>query len=62
MLAHAREPRFRERGDHRETALASMPARRADVADLERNLGYHPRTTVEEGAARFVDYPVGGQA
>jgi UDP-glucuronate 4-epimerase len=33
-----------------------VPATRADVADLERDVGYRPRTTVEEGVARFVEW------
>jgi len=31
-----------------------VPATRADVADLVRDFGYRPRTTVEEGVARFI--------
>ncbi|HEY8200898.1 MAG TPA: NAD-dependent epimerase, partial [Actinomycetota bacterium] len=31
-----------------------VPATRADVDDLVRDFGYRPRTTVEEGIARFV--------
>jgi UDP-glucuronate 4-epimerase len=31
-----------------------VPATRADVADLARDFGYRPRTSVEEGVARFV--------
>ncbi len=33
-----------------------VPATRADVDDLARDFGYRPRTTVEEGVARFVDW------
>jgi UDP-glucuronate 4-epimerase len=33
-----------------------VPATRADVADLARDFGYRPRTSVEEGVARFVDW------
>jgi UDP-glucuronate 4-epimerase len=33
-----------------------VPATRADVGDLARDLGYRPRTTIEEGVARFVDW------
>ena len=33
-----------------------VPATRADIADLERDFGYRPRTSVEEGVARFVDW------
>ena len=33
-----------------------VPATRADVEDLERDFGYRPRTTVEEGVTRFVDW------
>jgi UDP-glucuronate 4-epimerase len=33
-----------------------VPATRADVSDLARDFGYRPRTTVEEGVARFVDW------
>jgi UDP-glucuronate 4-epimerase len=33
-----------------------VPATRADVADLARDFGYHPRTPVEDGVARFVDW------
>jgi UDP-glucuronate 4-epimerase len=33
-----------------------VPATRADVADLVRDVGYRPRTTVEEGVARFVSW------
>jgi UDP-glucuronate 4-epimerase len=33
-----------------------VPATRADVSDLARDVGYRPRTTVEEGVARFVDW------
>ena len=33
-----------------------VPATRADVADLMRAFGYRPRTTVEEGIARFVEW------
>jgi UDP-glucuronate 4-epimerase len=33
-----------------------VPATQADVSDLARDFGYHPRTTVEEGVARFVEW------
>ena len=33
-----------------------VPATRADVSDLARDVGYRPRTTVEEGVARFVEW------
>jgi UDP-glucuronate 4-epimerase len=33
-----------------------VPATRADVSDLARDVGYQPRTTVEEGVARFVEW------
>jgi UDP-glucuronate 4-epimerase len=33
-----------------------VPATRADVDDLERDFGFRPRTTVEEGVARFVEW------
>jgi UDP-glucuronate 4-epimerase len=33
-----------------------VPATRADVDDLERDFGFRPRTTVEEGVARFVKW------
>lgn len=33
-----------------------VPATRADVADLVRDFGYRPRTTVEEGVARFIEW------
>jgi UDP-glucuronate 4-epimerase len=33
-----------------------VPATRADVDDLGRDFGYRPRTTVEEGVARFVEW------
>jgi UDP-glucuronate 4-epimerase len=33
-----------------------VPATRADVDDLVRDFGYRPRTTVEEGVARFVEW------
>jgi UDP-glucuronate 4-epimerase len=33
-----------------------VPVTRADVDDLARDFGYRPRTTVEEGVARFVDW------
>ncbi|MCZ7597713.1 MAG: NAD-dependent epimerase [Gammaproteobacteria bacterium] len=33
-----------------------VPATTADVTALERDLGYRPATTVEEGVARFVDW------
>jgi UDP-glucuronate 4-epimerase len=33
-----------------------VPATRADVDDLARDFGYRPRTTVEEGVARFVEW------
>jgi UDP-glucuronate 4-epimerase len=33
-----------------------VPATRADVSDLARDIGYQPRTTVEEGVARFVQW------
>ena len=32
-----------------------VPITRADVDDLARDFGYRPRTTVEEGVARFVE-------
>ena len=35
-------------GDVRETF--------ADVADLEREFGFHPRTSIEDGLARMVDW------
>ena len=28
----------------------------ADVSDLERDVGFRPRTTVEEGVRRFVEW------
>jgi UDP-glucuronate 4-epimerase len=31
-------------------------ATRADVSDLERDVGYRPRTPIEEGVARFVEW------
>jgi UDP-glucuronate 4-epimerase len=33
-----------------------VPVTRADVEDLARDFGYRPRTTVEEGIARFVEW------
>ena len=33
-----------------------VPVTRADVDDLSRDFGYRPRTTVEEGVARFVEW------
>ncbi len=33
-----------------------VPATCADVARLEKDLGYRPQTTVDEGVARFVDW------
>ena len=33
-----------------------VPATMADVSALERDLGYRPTTTVEEGVARFVEW------
>ena len=33
-----------------------VPATFADVADLERDFGFKPRTTIEEGVARFVEW------
>jgi len=33
-----------------------VPVTRADVDDLARDFGYRPRTTVEEGVARFVEW------
>ncbi len=33
-----------------------VPETRADVEDLARDFGYRPRTTVEEGVARFVEW------
>jgi UDP-glucuronate 4-epimerase len=33
-----------------------VPATRADVTDLVRDVGYRPHTTVEEGVARFVSW------
>ena len=33
-----------------------VPATEADVADLERDFGYRPQTTVEQGVARFVEW------
>jgi UDP-glucuronate 4-epimerase len=33
-----------------------VPVTRADVDDLVRDFGYRPRTTVEEGVARFVEW------
>jgi hypothetical protein len=33
-----------------------VPDTFADVSDLERNLGYKPRTTVQEGVANFVKW------
>jgi UDP-glucuronate 4-epimerase len=35
-----------------------VPATEADVEDLERDVGFRPATTVEEGVARFVDWYV----
>jgi UDP-glucuronate 4-epimerase len=33
-----------------------VPMTRADVEDLARDIGYRPRTTVEEGVVRFVEW------
>jgi UDP-glucuronate 4-epimerase len=33
-----------------------VPATRADIRELARDFGYQPRTSVEEGVARFVDW------
>jgi UDP-glucuronate 4-epimerase len=33
-----------------------VPSTMADVSDLERDVGFRPRTTVEEGIARFVKW------
>jgi UDP-glucuronate 4-epimerase len=33
-----------------------VPVTRAEIADLARDFGYRPRTSVEEGVARFVDW------
>ena len=33
-----------------------VPATWADTTDLERDLGYRPSTTVEEGVGKFVDW------
>ncbi len=33
-----------------------VPATAADVADLARDFDYRPRTTVEQGVARFVEW------
>ena len=33
-----------------------VPVTRADVDDLARDFGYRPRTTIEEGVARFVEW------
>jgi UDP-glucuronate 4-epimerase len=33
-----------------------VPATSADVSELERDVGYRPETTIEEGVARFVDW------
>ena len=33
-----------------------VPITRADVTDLERDFGYHPGTTIEEGVARFIEW------
>lgn len=33
-----------------------VPATRADIRDMAREFGYQPRTTLEEGVARFVDW------
>jgi UDP-glucuronate 4-epimerase len=33
-----------------------VPATRADIADLARDFGYRPQTTIEEGVARFVEW------
>ena len=33
-----------------------VPVTRADIDDLARDFGYQPRTTVEEGVARFVEW------
>jgi UDP-glucuronate 4-epimerase len=33
-----------------------VPATEADVADLVRDFGYRPQTTVEQGVARFVEW------
>jgi UDP-glucuronate 4-epimerase len=33
-----------------------VPVTRADIDDLARDFGYRPRTTIEEGVARFVEW------
>ncbi len=33
-----------------------VPATRADIDDLVRDFGYRPRTTIEDGVARFVEW------
>ena len=33
-----------------------VPVTRADIRDMAREFGYQPRTTLEEGVARFVDW------
>jgi UDP-glucuronate 4-epimerase len=33
-----------------------VPATRADIRDMARDFGYRPRTSLEEGVARFVDW------
>jgi hypothetical protein len=33
-----------------------VPATFADVADLERDIGFKPRTSLREGIGRFVDW------
>ena len=33
-----------------------VPATRADIRDMVRDFGYQPRTSLEEGVARFVDW------
>ena len=33
-----------------------VPVTRADIRDIAREFGYQPRTTLEEGVARFVDW------
>lgn len=36
--------------------LGDVPATHADVADLERDVGFAPSTTIEEGVGRFVEW------
>ena len=36
-----------------------VPDTQADVSDLERDVGYKPRVTVEEGVRKFVDWYLG---